>query len=325
MPYSESTPDNIAVQSLVAGGSATVRSSGSAVLKQNAGIFTVSLSVAARSDIAALVVSIYDDGDPDESCDVSLRTNTAIITDLGGTITATSLDGWAAGGVYAYTWEVVLPEPVGDWVLDISTDGATAPVAMPLSGFLIEPAPVPTAATIQAIAEALGGDEGDIVTIGPDGETLVALGVSEAVPAPLYDPDVLLGTGSGDPAPATGRTPTQVRTTLNVADGAGMPLVPNVQSGTSYTLAATDHGRPIELTNAAAITLIVPLNDTVPLPVGFECALFQGGAGVVTVTPESGSVNIKSLGGLLDLAGEGAAASLIQMAADEWYLIGSLA
>jgi hypothetical protein len=59
----------------------------------------------------------------------------------------------------------------------------------------------------------------------------------------------------------------------------------NAQTDTSYTLAAADTGKVVELTNAAAITLDMPNN----LPVGWCCTVVQGGAGAVTFTPASGA------------------------------------
>lgn len=98
----------------------------------------------------------------------------------------------------------------------------------------------------------------------------------------------------------------------------------NAQTGTTYTLAASDRGLMVTLTNGAAITLTVPLNASVAIPVGFECAIFQGGAGLVSVAAEGG-VTINSLAAALDLAGQYAAATLIKTATDTWMLIGGIA
>lgn len=62
----------------------------------------------------------------------------------------------------------------------------------------------------------------------------------------------------------------------------------NAQTGTTYTLVASDAGKIVELTNAAAITLTLP-ND---LPKGFCCTVVQGGAGAVTFTPASGATRV---------------------------------
>src|SRR6266700_2653579 len=59
----------------------------------------------------------------------------------------------------------------------------------------------------------------------------------------------------------------------------------NNQSGTTYTLAATDCGKTVYFTNAGAITLTT-LNS---LPVGCTIAIEQGGAGQITITNGAGA------------------------------------
>lgn len=61
----------------------------------------------------------------------------------------------------------------------------------------------------------------------------------------------------------------------------------NAQTGTTYTLVDADHGKLVTLTNASAITLTVPAS----LRADFECALMQGGAGQVTITASSTTIN----------------------------------
>lgn len=59
----------------------------------------------------------------------------------------------------------------------------------------------------------------------------------------------------------------------------------NDQSGTSYTLQASDAGKPITLTNGSSITLNLPSS----LPKGFSCEIIQGSTGQVTFSPQSGA------------------------------------
>lgn len=51
----------------------------------------------------------------------------------------------------------------------------------------------------------------------------------------------------------------------------------NLQTGTTYTVAASDNGATIELSNASAITVTIP-----PLGAEFNCLFVQVGAGQVT-------------------------------------------
>jgi len=92
----------------------------------------------------------------------------------------------------------------------------------------------------------------------------------------------------------------------------------NAQTGTTYTLLAADNGKIVTLTNAAAITLTVPTG----LDVGFSCALIQGGAGQVTITPDSTTVN--SFGGALKIAGQHASATLFSTASNVFSASGNL-
>jgi hypothetical protein len=59
----------------------------------------------------------------------------------------------------------------------------------------------------------------------------------------------------------------------------------NVQSGTTYTLQASDNGKIVEFTNAGAVTLTVPNS----LAAGFNCGLCQCGAGQVTINAGAGA------------------------------------
>lgn len=59
----------------------------------------------------------------------------------------------------------------------------------------------------------------------------------------------------------------------------------NTQSGTSYTITASDCGKILRFTNASSVTLTLPNS----LPVGFNCSVMQGAAGQVIFSPASGA------------------------------------
>jgi hypothetical protein len=67
----------------------------------------------------------------------------------------------------------------------------------------------------------------------------------------------------------------------------------NGQTGTTYTVQASDAGKIVELDNASPITVTVPNS----LSVGFNCILAQVGAGQVTVAAGSGAT-VHAFGGL---------------------------
>ena len=55
----------------------------------------------------------------------------------------------------------------------------------------------------------------------------------------------------------------------------------NAQTGTTYTLTASDNGKVVTLDNAAAITLTLPETSTETIAQGFQCVLIAKGAGQV--------------------------------------------
>lgn len=68
----------------------------------------------------------------------------------------------------------------------------------------------------------------------------------------------------------------------------------NQQSGTTYTLLATDAGKLLEFTNNGAITLTVPTAASVAFDVGVSISILKAGTGTVTLVGSSG-VTINSL------------------------------
>lgn len=97
----------------------------------------------------------------------------------------------------------------------------------------------------------------------------------------------------------------------------------NAQTGTTYTLAISDAGRVVELNNASAITLTVPNNSTVAIPIGARIDLLQTGAGQVTISP-AGSVTVNAKGAATKITGQWSAATLIKRSTNTWVLIGDV-
>jgi len=98
------------------------------------------------------------------------------------------------------------------------------------------------------------------------------------------------------------------------------------QTSTAYTLTLTDAGlnKLLELNNASAITLTVPLDSTTNFPVGSTISFVQQGAGQVTVAPETVGVTINSANGHLLTRAQYSSATLIKRATNEWTLIGDI-
>jgi hypothetical protein len=95
----------------------------------------------------------------------------------------------------------------------------------------------------------------------------------------------------------------------------------NNQTGTSYTLVASDAGDLVTLTNAAAITLTIPTNATVAFATGTQITISQNGVGKVTVAGAVG-VTVNSADGFLSLRNQYSAGTLIKTNTNNWILIG---
>lgn len=107
------------------------------------------------------------------------------------------------------------------------------------------------------------------------------------------------------------------------ADGTiNLPLVQNQQAA-SYTLVLADAGKLVEISNASANNLTVPLNSSVAYPVGTQINILQTGAGQTTVVA-TGGVTINATPGL-KLRAQWSSATLIKRATDTWVLIGDTA
>jgi len=98
-------------------------------------------------------------------------------------------------------------------------------------------------------------------------------------------------------------------------------LATNAQTA-SYTLVLADKGKLVEVSNASANNLTVPLNSSVAYPVGAQITILQTGAGQTTVVATSG-VTINATPGL-KLRAQWSSATLIKRATDTWVLVGDL-
>jgi hypothetical protein len=98
----------------------------------------------------------------------------------------------------------------------------------------------------------------------------------------------------------------------------------NNQAVNMYTLGAADDSKIVEMDVSIANTVTVPTNASVGFPIGTEITIIQQGTGQTTIAA-AGGVTLRSAGGLLNLASQYSAATLIKRGTDEWYVIGDLA
>ena len=93
----------------------------------------------------------------------------------------------------------------------------------------------------------------------------------------------------------------------------------NAQTGTTYTLAATDANAFITLNNASAITLTLPTG----LATGFQCTVAQLGSGTVGLAAGSGATIVTTAANK-KLNAQGSGVTLIVVAANTWMAFGDM-
>jgi hypothetical protein len=98
---------------------------------------------------------------------------------------------------------------------------------------------------------------------------------------------------------------------------------PILQKTASYTLSAlTERDNLIEVSSASAVTLTIPTNATLALPVGTSIDILQTGAGQVTIAG-AGGVTVNATPGL-KLRTQWSGATLFKRATDSWVVYGDL-
>lgn len=168
--------------------------------------------------------------------------------------------------------------------------GTVTSVALTMpSGFVVGGSPVTTTGTLAVTADtvaahyvAVGPTSG-----GPAAWTFRALVASDIPPLPYIGGTVGTTDNRLTRADGTGGSTAQ-GSAVTVDDNGeiyGYAVKLNQQTGTTYTLAASDTGKVVECNNASAITVTLPNS----LPVGFGCTLMQTGAGQVTFSAASGA------------------------------------
>ncbi len=91
----------------------------------------------------------------------------------------------------------------------------------------------------------------------------------------------------------------------------------NLQTGASYGLLITDAGKIVELTHGSACGVVIPANAGVAFPVDTRIDVIQGGAGLLTVTITSDTLN-----GEVVSFGQYKALSLWKKSATVWVIFG---
>lgn len=100
----------------------------------------------------------------------------------------------------------------------------------------------------------------------------------------------------------------------------------NAQTGTSYTLALSDNGKLVTLANASPVSVTIPLNSSVALPVGAVIMMAAYDAGAVTISG-AGGVTVVSNGATTAspvIRAQYSSIGAIQTSANNWLVVGDL-
>jgi hypothetical protein len=99
----------------------------------------------------------------------------------------------------------------------------------------------------------------------------------------------------------------------------GFDATLNDQTGTTYTILSSDAGKVITCNNGSAVTVTVPAS----LGAGFTCSVVQKGAGQVTFSASSTTINNRQ--SHTKIAGQHGVATLVSTASDVFVLAGDTA
>lgn len=106
--------------------------------------------------------------------------------------------------------------------------------------------------------------------------------------------------------------------------GSDAPMVAiNTQTGTAYTLQLTDANDVVEMNNASANAVTIPLASTSAFAEGTIISITQLGDGTTTVTAAAGVTLNAVDGGSADISAQFAAVSIYNRGEDTWIIQGS--
>ncbi len=127
---------------------------------------------------------------------------------------------------------------------------------------------------------------------------------------------------------ALGTMSTQAASAVAITGGSitGTNVVQSIndQTGTAYTLAASDAGKLVSLSNAAAVTLTVPQDSAATIAIGTYIDLHQFGVGQVTVVVGTGAT-LHTSGLTAKARAQYSRFGVQKVAANTWSLFGDLA
>jgi hypothetical protein len=113
----------------------------------------------------------------------------------------------------------------------------------------------------------------------------------------------------------------------NTAGATGSPSSPLTitTKSSNFTFAIGDAGTIVEINSSTGITAGVPQDSDVNFSVGTQILVVSTGSGAVTIASSpAGTVTLNSKGGLLNLNGQWATATLIKRSSNNWLIAGDM-
>ena len=102
------------------------------------------------------------------------------------------------------------------------------------------------------------------------------------------------------------------------------PLTISTKTG-NFTFGLGDEGTIVEINSVSGITASIPQDSDVNFSTGTQILVVSTGAGAVTLASSPvGAVTLNSKGGLLNLNGQWATATLIKRSSNNWLIAGDM-
>ena len=222
-------------------------------------------------------------------------------------------------------------DTVGDYVASLvagtgitlsnnSGEASTPTVALTNSSLTINGTSISLGGTA-TIAAAAGTLTGSTLASGVTSSSLTSFGSTPTITAPLLTLSTSASTTDGRISWDSTNKKIIVGNGSISLDFAPANVITNAQTA-SYTLTLTDKDKLVEISNASANTLTVPLNSSVAFPIGTQITILQTGTGATTITA-TGGVTINATPGLI-LRAQWSSVTLIKRAENTWVALGDL-
>lgn len=211
----------------------------------------------------------------------------------------------------------------------ITIDGSTGAVTFPNGG------PGDLTAVSAGTGITVTNGSGPIPTVAIDSTVATLTGTetftnktltSPTISTPTFTLATTSSTTSGRMSYDSTNKKIQVGDGSSALDYASSTLVTNAQTA-SYTLVLGDKDKLVEVSNASANTVTIPLNSSVAYPTGTQINILQTGAGQTTISG-AGGVTINSTGATTaspKLRVQWSSATAIKRGTDTWVVVGDIA